>query len=59
MLYLLVIDYNQTTIFMPHVVAASVVTEIHWVIQCNLSKKEIANYTGDKFVYNFLDFAIF
>ena len=32
MLYLLVIDYNQTTIFMPHVVAASVVTEMHWVI---------------------------
>ena len=32
MLYLSVIDYNQTTIFMPHVVAASVVTEMHRVI---------------------------
>ena len=32
MLYLLAIDYNQTILFMPHVVAASVVTEMHWVI---------------------------
>ena len=31
-LYLLLIDSNQTALFMTNVLAASVVTEMHWVI---------------------------
>ena len=31
-LYLLLIDYNQTALFKTNVLAASVVTEMHWVI---------------------------